>query len=50
MILEHIDSPADLRPLTPEELATLAEEIRVFIVDAVTARGAISAPTSAWWS
>ncbi len=39
MILEHIDSPADLRILTPEELTTLAEEIRGFIVDAVTATG-----------
>ncbi len=39
MILEHIDSPADLRTLTPEELATLSEEIRAFIVDAVTATG-----------
>jgi 1-deoxy-D-xylulose-5-phosphate synthase len=39
MILEHIDSPADLRLLTPEELTTLAEEIRGFIVDAVTATG-----------
>jgi len=39
MILEHIDSPADLRLLTPEELTTLAEEIREFIVDAVTATG-----------
>ena len=39
MILEHIDSPADLRTLTPEELATLSSEIRAFIVDAVTATG-----------
>ena len=39
MILEHIDSPADLRTLTPEELATLSEEIRAFIVEAVTATG-----------
>ena len=39
MILEHIDSPADLRSLTPEELATLSSEIRRFIVDAVTATG-----------
>src|SRR5450755_4220874 len=39
MILEHIDSPADLRSLTPEELATLSSEIRGFIVDAVTATG-----------
>jgi 1-deoxy-D-xylulose-5-phosphate synthase len=39
MILEHIDSPADLRSLTPEELTALCEEIRGFIVDAVTATG-----------
>ncbi len=39
MILEHIDSPADLRSLTPEELAILSGEIRRFIVDAVTATG-----------
>ncbi len=39
MILEHIDSPADLRSLTPEELTTLSGEIREFIVDAVTATG-----------
>jgi len=39
MILEHIDSPADLRSLTPEELAILSSEIREFIVDAVTATG-----------
>ena len=39
MILEHIDNPADLRTLSPEELATLSAEIRAFIVDAVTATG-----------
>ena len=39
MILEHIDSPADLRSLTPEELAILCDEIRAFIVDSVTATG-----------
>ncbi len=39
MILEHIDSPADLRNLSPEELTTLSAEIRTFIVDAVTASG-----------
>ena len=39
MILDHIDSPADLRSLSPEELTTLSEEIRAFIVDAVTATG-----------
>ena len=39
MILEHIDSPADLRTLSPEELSILSAEIREFIVDAVTATG-----------
>ena len=39
MILEHIDSPADLRTLTPDELAVLSQEIREFIVDAVTHTG-----------
>ena len=39
MILERIDSPADLRALSPEELTALAAEIRTFIVDAVTATG-----------
>ncbi len=39
MILEHIDSPADLRTLSPEQLAMLSEEIRGFIVEAVTATG-----------
>ncbi len=39
MILEHIDSPADLRALGPEELSLLSAEIREFIVDAVTATG-----------
>ena len=39
MILEHIDSPADLRTLTPDELGVLSQEIREFIVEAVTATG-----------
>ena len=39
MILEHIDSPDDLRSLTPDELVVLSDEIRAFIVDAVTATG-----------
>ncbi len=39
MILEHIDSPADLRALTPDELDVLSREIREFIVDAVTHTG-----------
>jgi 1-deoxy-D-xylulose-5-phosphate synthase len=39
MILENIDSPADLRSLDAEELTLLAAEIRSFIVDAVTVTG-----------
>jgi 1-deoxy-D-xylulose-5-phosphate synthase len=37
MLLEAINSPADLGKLDADELATLAEEIRVFIVQAVSA-------------
>ena len=39
MILEHIDSPADLRALTPDDLTLLSAEIREFVVEAVTATG-----------
>jgi 1-deoxy-D-xylulose-5-phosphate synthase len=38
-ILPRIETPADLRSLAPEELATLAEEIRAFIVESVTTTG-----------
>jgi len=39
MILETINSPADLRSLGPDELTTLAAEIREFIVQAVSTSG-----------
>src|SRR3954471_13377447 len=39
MILETINSPADVRALTYEQLDTLAGEIRQFIVDAVDRQG-----------
>jgi len=39
MILERIDSPADLRTLSAEELVILSAEIREFIVEAVSATG-----------
>src|SRR6202034_2163586 len=39
MLLERINSPADLRDLSPEELTALADEIRTFIVDTVTTTG-----------
>ena len=38
-LLSHIDSPADLRTLSAEELTTLCAEIREFIVSAVTTTG-----------
>ena len=39
MVLERVNSPADLRTLTPDELAVLAGEIREFIVQAVAGTG-----------
>ena len=39
MLLEDIHSPADLRSLSPEQLAILSSEIRGFIVDTVTTTG-----------
>src|SRR5213082_684975 len=39
MLLEKISSPADIRDLSYEQLATLASEIRTFIVNAVSATG-----------
>ena len=39
MILDRIEEPADLRGLSATELATLASEIREFIVDSVTKAG-----------
>jgi 1-deoxy-D-xylulose-5-phosphate synthase len=35
MLLDSVNSPADVRALSYEQLATLAEEIRTFIVEAV---------------
>src|SRR5437899_5954413 len=39
MLLEQINSPADIRRLSYQELATLASEIRTFIVNAVAVTG-----------
>ena len=39
MILQSIETPADIKGLTSEELAQLCEEIRGFIVDTVTTTG-----------
>jgi len=43
-ILESISSPADLRALSIEELGTLAEEIRFFILDKVSKTGGHLSP------
>ena len=39
MVLERVNSPADLRSLSPDELTVLAGEIREFIVQAVAVTG-----------
>src|SRR5437868_11120809 len=39
MILENVNSPADLRALDQSELAQLADEIRAFVVESVSATG-----------
>ncbi len=39
MILERISSPADLRDLGTDELATLAEELRALVVESVNRQG-----------
>ena len=39
MILQSIETPADIKGLSHDELAELSEEIRAFIVDTVTTTG-----------
>ena len=39
MLLETINSPADLKKLTPEQLPALAEEVRRFLLDTVSSTG-----------
>ena len=39
MLLDTVNSPADLRALEPDQLATLAAEIREFVVQAVSVTG-----------
>jgi 1-deoxy-D-xylulose-5-phosphate synthase len=39
MLLPQIETPEDLRDLSPEQLVQLAQEIRSFIVETVTATG-----------
>lgn len=44
MILERVDSPADLRKLSYSELETLADEIRTYILQTVARTGGHLAP------
>jgi 1-deoxy-D-xylulose-5-phosphate synthase len=39
MILQSIETPADIKDLSKEQLLTLAEEIRSFIIESVTTTG-----------
>ena len=39
MILQSIETPADVKGLNPEQLAELCDEIRAFIVESVTTTG-----------
>jgi len=39
MILQSIETPADIKALTEEQLTELADEIRSFIIESVTATG-----------
>ena len=39
MILQSIETPADIKDLSHEQLLTLAEEVRAFIIESVTTTG-----------
>ena len=39
MILEHIEGPWDVKKLNPEELKTLAAEIRQFLIEKISVTG-----------
>jgi 1-deoxy-D-xylulose-5-phosphate synthase len=43
-LLGSIDSPADLRRLSVAELPALAEELRQFLIQSVSTRGAAISP------
>ncbi|THF75897.1 1-deoxy-D-xylulose-5-phosphate synthase [Cohnella fermenti] len=44
MLLDHIDSPTDLKKLAPGELPQLAQEIRHFLIEKLSATGGHLAP------
>jgi 1-deoxy-D-xylulose-5-phosphate synthase len=49
-VLGQISSPADLKKLPVAMLATLAQEIREFLIDRVSGAGGIWGQTWAWSS
>jgi len=46
-LLDSVTTPEDLRLLDERDLRQLADELRQETIDAVSVRGAISAPASA---
>src|SRR5882757_3548707 len=44
-LLENINSPADVKALSPEQLRTLAQEIRVYLTECVSRTGGHLAPS-----
>ena len=44
MILEHIQSPADVKELSPQQLPQLCEELRAFLIENVAKTGGHLAP------
>ena len=44
-LLERVNSPADLKPLSGEQLRSLAEEIRVYLTECVSRTGGHLAPS-----
>jgi 1-deoxy-D-xylulose-5-phosphate synthase len=49
-LLDRIDSPADLRSLSRDELRALADELRNRMVDDCSRTGGTLVPASAWSS
>ena len=49
MVLERIKGPADVKRLSPDEMKTLAAEMRNALLHKVSARGGHFGRTSEWW-
>lgn len=49
MVLERIKGPADVKHLSPEEMKTLAAEMRNALLHKVSTRAGILVRTSEWW-